>query len=493
MTAAVATAMTLAAPTALASPTTPLDYKLTVIDPLLQGAASNQTANIIRDNRPELIVSSYAKYTVVAGEAILEPGSLFIYTNRSTKFREGAPATQTLDKWDKIEVFGPEENIVFPSQVKAADVDGDGDMDLMHGGGFFWDSNLGINRGSLTWWENRELPRTRAERVAYVRCLVNSRTWAALTTCIKGLQTWERHSIRTDSPGSYHDLDYNDLDGDGIKDIITTAEEGITKPSFRDDKIQMEFYKGLGGGKFAPVAVLADRGGSRPVVHDVDGDGDMDIMSAQYFNVSSVVRGPPAGDASFVWFENVGDGVPGMTAADFTKREISRGQGPSYGIWLVPNLFGDGQLRYIGVNHTNNTPGTPGPPSFLLAAPNVFLLTPGADIRAPWAATALAATVDPGASYASVPRPGQASPGKVMFNDLDKDGDIDLAVSGDGAYRGFIVEQTAPGVFHQSVLEESEGWGQAGISIGDYNLDGKTEIAMSSFENNKVGFWERIS
>ena len=55
-----------------------------------------------------------------------------------------------------------------------------------------------------------------------------------------------------------------------------------------------------------PEPALADRGGSSPVVHDVDGDGDLDVVSAQYFHVNQVVIGGGylSGDATFVWFEN---------------------------------------------------------------------------------------------------------------------------------------------------------------------------------------------
>ena len=464
----VASAVTALAATAVAvtpahaSPDRPLDYQAQVIAPLVLGAASNQTADVIRDERPELIVSVYDEYTVVGGEAVLQPGSLYIYTNRSKKHLGASAAKkETLENWERITVFGPEENIVFPSQVQVADVDGDGDQDLLHGGGFFWDSNLGINRGTITWWENDH---------------PNGKKWI-------------RHSVRTESPGSYHNLDYKDLDGDGIKDIVTVAEQGMTRQSFADDIVELEFYKGLGGGAFADRVVLANGGGSSPKVHDVDGDGDMDVISAQYFNVNPIVLGPPSGEGSFVWFENTDtDGT--LTPSDFVEHEISRGQGPSYAIYPVPNLFGDGVLRYVGANHTNNTPGTPGPPAFLQAAPNVFLLTPGADIRAPWTVEVLADSVDPGAAFAATARAGQAAPGKSIFRDLDGDGDLDIATGGDGDFRAFIHEQTAPGVFHQSVLEGSEGWGQAGISVADFNLDGKLEIALSAFENNKVGIWK---
>jgi hypothetical protein len=52
-----------------------------------------------------------------------------------------------------------------------------------------------------------------------------------------------------------------------------------------------------------------------------------------------------------------------------------------------------------------------------------------------------------------------------------------------------VAEQTAPGVFNQSVLPGSVGFGQAGITSSDFNRDGRLEVVASSFENQKIQMW----
>ena len=462
----------------------PPAFTMNVIDDAATGAAFTTTGDVLGDNRPELVTTSYGQYTVVNGQPILEPGTVTILKNKDPRFGGG------VTNWEKIPVVTKDDNIIFPSEPELADVDRDGDIDIIQPGGFFWDSGVGLQRGSITWWENRETPRSLAELAAFTKCLLRNKTWTAIEACVADLQKFERHDIVTNSPNSYHNLEFVDFDGDRKKDIVTVGEQGFQAPDITDDVVTMEFYKGDGRGNFAAPVVIANRGGSNPQVEDVDGDGDLDVISAQYFGVSPVVLGPPTGEASFIWLERTGSAADGVGASDFTLREIARGQGPSYAIEKMENLFGDGVDRWVATNHTNTNPANPGPPVFLRAKENIFLLTPGADVRAPWAVTPLATTViDP---FSSNNRPGQAAPGKFSAGDLDGDGDKDVVVSGDGAFRAYWLEQTAPGAFTQRVLPGTEGWGQAGgAEIVDLNKDGKNEVPFSSFEVNKIGIVTR--
>ncbi|MBW9209977.1 VCBS repeat-containing protein [Mumia sp. zg.B53] len=466
----------------------PPEFTRTLVTEDAVGPAFTAVGDVVGDPRPELVSTTYGALTMQGPAALPEPGSVTLYTNAGRRRGGG------VDTWKTTPVIEPSDGIIFPSEPTLADVDGDGDVDVIQPAGYFWDSGMGFSRGSLTWWENRDTPRSVREVLALAKCVVASRGASQLKECRARLRDWKRHDILTDSPFAYHDLQHVDFDGDGRKDLVTVGEQGFNASDTTDDVVALQFFKGDGKGRFAAPVTLADRGGSSPVVTDVDGDGDLDVASAQYFGVSPAVLGPPTGEASFVWFERVGDAADGLTASDFVMHEISRGQGPSFSIHRVENLFGDGTDRWVGVNHTNTTPGNPGPPVFLRAKPDVFLMTPGADPRTPWTVAPLAAGVDPGADFTASPRPGQAAPGKTGFGDIDGDGDLDLAVSGDGAFRLYWLEQTAPGTFQQHVLPESEGWGQAGgAKIADLDRDGTNDITFSSFENNKIGIWSPTS
>jgi hypothetical protein len=72
---------------------------------------------------------------------------------------------------------------------------------------------------------------------------------------------------------------------------------------------------------------------------------------------------------------------------------------------------------------------------------------------------------------------------------VDSDGDIDLAVSGDGDKRAFVLEQTAPGEFTTHVLEDPLGQA-GGMKIVDFDGDGNMEIVASGYDENAIYLYE---
>lgn len=94
-----------------------------------------------------------------------------------------------------------------------------------------------------------------------------------------------------------------------------------------------------------PVELIDDGAVSLPSVVDMDLDGDLDVVSAQYFCAKSNPGGGPQGtvtNESFVWFERTGTAADGLDSTDFTKRVIAGGLGESFEILPVDNLDGDG-------------------------------------------------------------------------------------------------------------------------------------------------------
>jgi len=128
--------------------------------------------------------------------------------------------------------------------VHAADVNGDGDIDIITG-----------DRGGIDWYEN------------------------------DGTEAFTKHEIASVQPS---EITVSDLDGDGDEDITTTF--------FNTSDSTLRWYENDGDGKFTAHTLPAET--SFPSYRDVvtadfDGDGDEDLAVA--------------GDAGLTWYENDGD------------------------------------------------------------------------------------------------------------------------------------------------------------------------------------------
>ncbi|TYL55700.1 VCBS repeat-containing protein [Nocardioides sp. BGMRC 2183] len=468
---------TLAATPSPASAPAPVDQVFERIDVDHVDGASFTVVGEVFPGEQNIVTSGYGALS--AAGTPTGGGTVHVY-------RPGS----TLADWTEIRLVEPDDGLVFPNQATIHDVDGDGDNDVITPYGYFFDtdpSRVGgpLERSGIAWWEN-----------------------AGVDGSGHPLP-FERHDIITDQPWSYHSAIVADLDDDGIDDLLSTGEQGRSAANQADDAISLQFFAGLGDGAFATPTQIADVGGSIPVVYDVDGDGRLDIISSQYFDVGS---GAQAEAATFVWLERGDDAVPGLGAGDFTPHTIAtrlatpagRGVGPGFQIRPVPNLHGDGEVAWVGTNHTNRCTLTSLPPE------EVFELVPGPDPTEQWRLVTLsnpsvAAPACP-ADYPTVPifpgeeitsrfGYGQAAPGVFGYGDVDGDGDVDLLVSGDGDRRLFWIEQVAA---HEFVLHTltapGEEFGQSGGAVvADLDDDGNNELVFSSFDTDTVALWRRAT
>ncbi len=155
---------------------------------------------------------------------------------------------------DGTNSFGPPRLISSAANgaasVFAADLDGDGDIDVLSAS--YWDDKI-------AWYQN-----------------------------LDGLGTFGPQQVISSAADGTQSVFAADLDGDGDLDVLSASE--------RDDKIA--WYENLDGlGTFGPQQVISTAA-DRPLsvfAIDVDGDGDVDVLSASYWD----------GNA---WYENL-DGM----------------------------------------------------------------------------------------------------------------------------------------------------------------------------------------
>jgi len=453
-----AVALTVAATTVLAGcrPATPprepfraVDFNVNEIA-TQQGAGPFKTGNLVGNRDLEIVVSSLLFTPPVGGPPSPLPGDVKMYQ------RSGGTFTAST-------IIPTSAGIVGPNTPTISDVDGDGRNDVIVPAGYFFTRvSPTVGKGTLTWWKNN------------------------------GDGTFTRNDVATNVNGSYHSVAHVDLDRDGVKDLVTTYEDGGF-PAWPNagppvaPLVETQYFKGLGAGAFGPATRLSGFGGSTPVVFDVDVDGDLDIASAQYFKVKTSPN-PAFGitDESFIWLENTKGNGSALVEANFTKHVIARGLGESYEIVPIDNMDGNGKYGAIGINHTN--PGIAGS-----AAPQLVRLTPGSDPRAEWTVT----VIEDEFSVDSV-RPGQAAPGRPSEGDLDGDGDIDLTVHGDSDWGVYWFERKADGSWLKHDIAEEYGvpgtnYGQGSTRVADLNRDGKNEIVFTSYNTNKVVVVERVA
>ena len=361
-----------------------------------------------------------------------------------------------LNQWNKEELNISGE-IKYPHPVKVADLNGDGKKDLVLPGGFLACEAIPVVGGPcgvLFWLEG---------------------------TGTKN--QWIRHDIvEMGYDHFFFDVELADLDGDGITDIVTNASKKVAVNfglGGTEQNERLMWFKGTDtADRFdtTPRVIAEGNGGPFPRPIDFNKDGKLDIALAQYFNDNTATNG------SFIWFEQPDDSIE----SEWTKHIIDNESGPSFMIEIIDNLYGDGVTRAVGVNHANTTDDPNSPKE------GVFIFDIPADPAQKWPKKNIATDIKSRQSPATGP---QAAPGLFGYGDITGNGLIDLVVSGDGDSRVFWFEQNPAGTFTQHTLDgvagaaiNSEGsFGQAGgMQIVDLDGDGKNEIVVTLYEDNKL-------
>lgn len=151
--------------------------------------------------------------------------------------------------------------------VFAADIDGDGDMDALSASGY---------DNSIRWYENFD-----------------------------GQGSFDLIHLVSDNASNAYAVFAADIDGDGDQDILSASSS--------DDKIAWyENEDGLGGFGDQIIITKAAKGATDVLAADIDGDGDMDVASASTF------------DDKIAWYENTdGQGTFGDQRVISTNADLA--------------------------------------------------------------------------------------------------------------------------------------------------------------------------
>jgi subtilisin family serine protease len=333
----------------------------------------------------------------------------------------------------------------FPeySTLRAADMDADGDLDLVAG-----NDNINGSDSKLYWFEN-----------------THNHSWK-----------FKPHVVSSKPRGGtryiYEDVYPIDLDRDGDMDVVASVaipfgaglvvwfektaggyverivssniqngsrvrpidldKDGdidIASASSTDDKIC--WFRNNGGQSFTEAAILNTADNAMDLdAGDIDNDGDIDLVSASY------------DDGRIRWFANNGSGA-------FTERQVANHQEAQHSI--LNDLDKDGDLDVLGAGlhggavwYENNGTGT--------FAPHIVFA--GAEDR--WAYWIQAA-------------------------DMDMDGDKDLIIGKrDGlSYFTDWYENNGTGSF--TVVHPIADRQERGMTPGDFDGDGDIDVAMGTF------------
>ena len=331
--------------------------------------------------------------------------------------------------------------------VYAADLDGDGDPDVL---------SASRNDDKIAWYENLGDGSFSAQRV-----------------------------ITTDADGA-SSVHAADLDGDGDPDVLSTS-------SF-DTKVA--WYENLGGGSFSAQRVIAT-GVSPGEVHavDLDGDGDADIL-------------PARASTEIEWYENMGDGAfstrrviatgPEGAITTSVRAVDLDGDGDADVLW-GSNV--DDAIRW----HENLGGGAFSAERVIIALAldnNAEIMdVHAADLDGDGDADVLSASND-GIVWAQNLSGGTFSAGRVIDTgdvgsvravDLDGDGDSDI-LSG-WPFRDEIVwyENLGGGSFSAGRVITTDADYPISVDVADVDSDGDADVLSASRDDDTIAWYENLS
>ena len=283
--------------------------------------------------------------------------------------------------------------------VYGVDLDRDGDMDVI--------GTAGGNDDEISWWEN------------------------------DGSESFTKNVIDTTYNGAWG-IYPKDIDLDGDIDILSTATTA-------DD---LTWWENDGSQNFDENVIKGDFDGARNVyAADVDTDGDIDILA-----VANI-------DDDITWWENTATFSfdPSWTASD-----IDTNADGAYAIFAA-DMDNDGDMDIVSASYTDDT---------IAWYENNGAANPS------WSAANIATNVDGAID--------------IHVTDLDSDGDLDIvSVSDNDEIIAWFENDgaTDPSWSKSTIDTRDDEWPSA-VYAGDMDNDGDIDIVVASYNDDTISWYE---
>ena len=281
-----------------------------------------------------------------------------------------------------------------------------------------------------------------------------------------------------------------DVDGDGDLDVLT-ASDG-------DDRVT--WYENVDGFAAPPTAHLisdTQNGPQAVVTPDIDGDGDLDVLVASRL------------DHTLAWHEN-GDGSGGFGAARIISSAATDVRDA-----VAADLDGDGDpdvlaacgsVDRVAWFRNDDGLGTFGAARLLPITPDEPVVVRAADLDGDGDLDAIVAAYLDGAvgwcrnldglgtfgSWSPLAS-GWLGPTAVETADLDGDGDLDVLVSSEASATVlWFANLDGAGAFSTARIVTTEADGAADARAADLDGDGDLDIVSASKRDDEIAWYENV-
>ena len=500
-----------------------------VINEGVEGLFSVATADLDGDERPEIVTAEFGEDNAVALYTNTESGferttisndlnaplgvevadidgdgdedvvATAYYGKEIVWYENDGEANFTTDETKQVT-----NDVDGPFRVRAADWDNDSDLDLISvstkddkvafhenvGGGIFAEQVvLFDNWSSPTAGSPADIDGDGDQDVLVASYADDTLLWVKNDT-VRPDTRFNSQNVISDDLSAVFVVDAIDLNGDGSRDLLaalTGSKQVVWAPND-------------GTGEFGEVQEIGAQAGSLLFAGaaDLDGDGDNDVFTTSAFDANDIS-----------WYENQGDGV-------FGEQRIIEGE-LGEPRWLeAGDADGDGDLDLFGSTHDDNryfwyeNRLNEETSDFVLGqvihdgegegANKLFPI----DMDDDGDLDALAASATP-----SEPRPitwyendgaGNFTNPTVIASstvskwyarpaDMDGDGDIDVVATSFVAPLVWF-ENLGDGTFSEDQVISTGPAGSYGLDVADLDGDGDNDVVTGSYADNEVAWYE---